>query len=122
MTSRTLTGETVSVVAESSNVLRIESVLPDRRASESHALRDGGTNDEIRQSSTIPIVSCEECCELHDCETCLALQHENCDREDCLYCRAQAQKREAQHYCDAQVAYYAKGGFFDTIFDGAFDE
>ncbi len=46
--------------------------------------------------------------------------HENCG-EDCEYCRAQARKRDAERYCDAQVAYYAPGGFFDTIFDGAFD-
>ncbi len=62
-----------------------------------------------------------DCCELDDCETCLELQHENCD-EDCEYCRARAKEREVQRYCDAQVAYYAKGGFFDTIIDGAFDE
>ncbi len=70
---------------------------------------------------TLPIIACLDCCDLYGCDGCLALQHENCD-EDCEYCQAQARKLEAQRYCDAQFAYYAKGGFFDTIFDGAFDE
>ncbi len=52
------------------------------------------------------IIACDQCCDTHDCETCLALQHENCG-EECEYCRAQARKREAEEFCTLQSEYYA---------------
>ena len=52
-----------------------------------------------------------------DAELC----HE-CDDEDCLICHALRERLEHERYADAQVAYYAPGGPFDILFDGAFDE
>jgi len=72
--------------------------------------------------TALPLVACPECCEVHECPTCLELAHEDCDRDDCLYCRAQAQRRELQAEADANVEYYAPGGVFDNLFAGAFDD
>lgn len=63
-------------------------------------------------------VSCLDCCEVHDCESCLELAHEDCDLGECPYCQRIAKRRERQRYADAQVEYYRPGGFFDTIMGG----
>ena len=67
---------------------------------------------------TLPLVACPECCYLTECPVCLALEHEGCDREDCLYCRREAERREAERYVDAQIEYYRPGGVFDNLMGG----
>lgn len=69
---------------------------------------------------TLSIVTCEECCRVPDCPTCLELAHENCE-EDCAFCHEQAERRYRQRYAEMQWAYYAPGGTFDNLFAGAFE-
>lgn len=56
-------------------------------------------------------------CENFCSDECQQEAHaESCDDDSCAECRRQLEKRNAKAYADAQAAYYAPGGFFDTIF------
>ncbi len=58
---------------------------------------------------------------IEESEHLLRIEERDCEEDSCPLCETIRKKREAEEYADAQQAYYAPGSFFDTLFDGAFD-